>query len=468
MKPDDNLLLYFAGHGQLDDLTGDGYWIPVDGDAKNPGTWIANSFIKAVFSSEQVQAKNVVIIADSCYSGAMLRGGPSQMTIDGDYASKLVKAAAKRSRQIISSGGVEPVADGGADGHSLFAFYLINALRENDREVIDLENLFHTRVWKPVTEIGDQRPTVGRLKTPMDRDGQFVLYNEALVAAKQRQATHLKRTEVGTPDRMAVLRAKRQQLELESQKLDVETQRLEMENLRLEMENQKLEMTKQFLAQKQSLKLEKLKLEQQKRDLESKKMTLPVEPMTPKAAPPASEVIVETPRVASLAPSTAKAIPADHATASIAILPVNIEYAGSTFKVGPLTLVNALVDAVGKREDIRVSHSYFPDIDGPTENIVTLSSTDVKGVWRSGGFFSAPTLDVDRVVELGKKHGFDFAYSVFTKNNLELLEIHTYFIDVARKEVHEAQLNDVHFLTIKPPLLESCRKSLDKLNLSQR
>lgn len=115
-----------ACRGQLDELTGDGYWIPVDGDAKNPGTWIANSFIKAVLSSEQVQAKNVVVIADSCYSGAMLRGGPSQLTLDGDYMTKLVKAAAKRSRQVISSGGIEPVADGGADGHSLFAFYLSN------------------------------------------------------------------------------------------------------------------------------------------------------------------------------------------------------------------------------------------------------------------------------------------------------------------------------------------------------
>jgi len=36
-------------------------------------------------------------------------------------------------------------------------------------------------VWKPVTEIGNQRPNVGRLKTPMDQDGQFVLYNAAWV-----------------------------------------------------------------------------------------------------------------------------------------------------------------------------------------------------------------------------------------------------------------------------------------------
>lgn len=180
MDKDDNLFVYYAGHGQLDDFTGDGYWVPVEGELKDPGTWVANSYIKAVLSSEKLQAKNVVVIADSCYSGSMLRGGPSLMSLDDrKYREKLAQKAALRSRQVISSGGVEPVADGGADGHSLFAYYLIEALQKNNREVIDLENLFHTRVWTKVTEIGDQRPNVGRLKTPMDQDGQFVLYNAA-------------------------------------------------------------------------------------------------------------------------------------------------------------------------------------------------------------------------------------------------------------------------------------------------
>jgi hypothetical protein len=194
MRKNDNLFIYYAGHGQLDDFTGDGYWVPAEGALKDPSSWVANSYIKAVLSSEKLQAKNVVVIADSCYSGSMLRGGPSLMSLDDQrYREKLVQKASLRSRQVISSGGVEPVADGGADGHSLFAFYLINALRKNDREVIDLENLFHTKVWKPVTEIGNQRPNVGRLKTPMDQDGQFVLYNMALASAQAKHRQLLSR-----------------------------------------------------------------------------------------------------------------------------------------------------------------------------------------------------------------------------------------------------------------------------------
>jgi len=190
MDKTDNLLIYYAGHGQLDDLTGDGYWVPAEGGLKDPSTWVSNSLVKKVLGSDRVLAKNVIVIADSCYSGSMLRGGPSLMSLDDRrYLDKLRKQSMKRSRQVISSGGVEPVADGGAQGHSLFAYYLINALKENNREVIDLENLFHTKVWRPVTEIGNQRPNVGRLKTPMDQDGQFVLYNAALTRAKSRAAS---------------------------------------------------------------------------------------------------------------------------------------------------------------------------------------------------------------------------------------------------------------------------------------
>jgi len=180
LGPNDNLLVYFAGHGQLDDLTGEGYWIPVDGQAKDTSSWLPNSLVKNILSSEQVKGKNIVVIADSCYSGSLLRGGPSLLSADdARYEARLQELALRKSRQVISSGGVEPVADGGRDGHSLFAYYLIKALRENRRQVIDIENILHSAVWKPVSEIGGQRPSLGRLKTAMDEDGQFVLVSAA-------------------------------------------------------------------------------------------------------------------------------------------------------------------------------------------------------------------------------------------------------------------------------------------------
>lgn len=176
LNESDNLLIYYAGHGQLDEFTGDGYWIPVDGKHKNAGTWISHLLVKSILSSERVKAKNIALISDSCYAGALLRSGPSPVsTRDDKYQGKILALSARKSRQVFTSGGLEPVADGGRDGHSLFAYYFLKALKENPRDIIDLENLFYSRVWGPVAEIGDQRPYVGRLKTLMDENGQFVL-----------------------------------------------------------------------------------------------------------------------------------------------------------------------------------------------------------------------------------------------------------------------------------------------------
>lgn len=75
LEATDNFFVYFAGHGQLDDLTGDGYWIPVEGKQKDPVSWVSHSDVKNILGSEKVRAKNIVVIADSCYSGTLLRGG---------------------------------------------------------------------------------------------------------------------------------------------------------------------------------------------------------------------------------------------------------------------------------------------------------------------------------------------------------------------------------------------------------
>lgn len=180
LKEHDNLLIYYAGHGQVDEFLGDGYWIPFDAKPKNPGTWVSHSSIRNILSSEMLKAKNIALISDSCYSGALLRSGPSPFPLtDQDYKHKIVGLSSLRSRQVFTSGGVEPVADGGRDGHSLFAYYFLRALKDNRMDFIDLENLFYTYVWKPVAEIGDQRPYVGRLKTLMDENGQFVLLSRS-------------------------------------------------------------------------------------------------------------------------------------------------------------------------------------------------------------------------------------------------------------------------------------------------
>jgi uncharacterized caspase-like protein len=110
LKENDNLLIYYAGHGQLDLFTGDGYWIPVDGKHKNAGSWVSHLMVKSILSSERVKAKNIALISDSCYASALLRSGPSPVSTDNDkYEGKILALSARKSRQVFTSGGLEPV-----------------------------------------------------------------------------------------------------------------------------------------------------------------------------------------------------------------------------------------------------------------------------------------------------------------------------------------------------------------------
>ena len=45
LGPDDNLLIYYAGHGYVDEETEEGYWLPVDAVEDDPVDWISNSTI---------------------------------------------------------------------------------------------------------------------------------------------------------------------------------------------------------------------------------------------------------------------------------------------------------------------------------------------------------------------------------------------------------------------------------------
>ena len=180
---DDNLLIYYAGHGQLDPLTETGYWIPVEAGLYDESGWIAFSRIKTLLTGSGVKVKSVMVLTDSCYGGALSRSGPTPghkgPTDDNyqQYQRKLNRLAQKRSRQIIASGGYEQVPD-----RSDFASLLKQALEENTYPMVDLEYLFFGKVYPKLKFIGQQEPAFARLVSGPDDDGQFVLLQSTAVA----------------------------------------------------------------------------------------------------------------------------------------------------------------------------------------------------------------------------------------------------------------------------------------------
>jgi uncharacterized caspase-like protein len=135
LKPEDNLLVYYAGHGELSDDGQTGYWIPVDGQPGLNNTWISNRAVSDILDT--MQAKHVLVVADSCYSGALtgaalplFAGGGDKA---GDWGAWVKTMSESRSRIALTSGGLQPVPDTGTGKHSYFARALLNVLEDNNR-----------------------------------------------------------------------------------------------------------------------------------------------------------------------------------------------------------------------------------------------------------------------------------------------------------------------------------------------
>ncbi len=164
---EDSVFIYYAGHGLYDEEGNLGWWIPVEGQPKNPGTFITNASIRDYIKG--MRARHVYLVADSCFSGSLF-GSRALAPINDQWIARL---AVKQSRWGLTSGGTEPVADRGKDGHSPFAYHLINLLRENADPYL-IPSRIVDRLAPLVANMTDQTPRSEPIRGAGDEGGQFV------------------------------------------------------------------------------------------------------------------------------------------------------------------------------------------------------------------------------------------------------------------------------------------------------
>lgn len=150
--PNDSVTVYYAGHGYLNEKTGNGYWIPGDAKASSPENWISNNDIAKLLGN--IPAKQLLLVSDSCYSGALTK----QQWVGAGRVDP-ARILAKRSVTVMSSGGEEPVSDEGKDGHSIFAYSFMNTLK-SIKKVESAGQVFDT-VKAEVTKEFPQQPQYG-------------------------------------------------------------------------------------------------------------------------------------------------------------------------------------------------------------------------------------------------------------------------------------------------------------------
>ena len=166
ISENDNLLIYYAGHGHLDEGAGEGYWLPVDADPEDPSNWLMTDQI--VGQIRAMSAKHVLIVSDSCFSGVLTRG----IKIVKKTPSYIARMTNSKARLALTSGGLEPVADSGGSGHSVFAAKFISLLEAN-QAVLDGTQLF-SELRPEVMLNSDQTPEYGRIRKAGDGGGDFL------------------------------------------------------------------------------------------------------------------------------------------------------------------------------------------------------------------------------------------------------------------------------------------------------
>ncbi len=174
----DNLLIYYAGHGELDERNQRGYWLPVDAEPNSTANWISNIAITDVLNSMTVQ--QLLVVADSCYAGTLTRSSVGRLEgglSEGERTRLLSVMAKQRSRMVLTSGGVEPVLDSAGGVHSAFAQAFLGVLRANVGLLPGQELFGHLRLR--VASVADrvqmrQVPEYAPIKFAGHESGDFV------------------------------------------------------------------------------------------------------------------------------------------------------------------------------------------------------------------------------------------------------------------------------------------------------
>lgn len=123
-RPQDSVVVYYAGHGDVEPNTGQGYWQLADAQSTNPRSWLSNGDIGRLLRA--IGASQVALVSDSCYSGTLV----GAERIRGSDALNPDEVLGRKAAVVLTSGGNEPVSDEGRHGHSPFAWNLMQSWRQ--------------------------------------------------------------------------------------------------------------------------------------------------------------------------------------------------------------------------------------------------------------------------------------------------------------------------------------------------
>jgi len=159
---EDNLLIFYAGHGWWDQIADIGYWLPADANKSYKTEWFRNSTLCDYI--REINSKHTLLITDACFGGSIFK--TRSISMEATRAIQMLYELP--SRKAMTSGTLTEVPD-----RSSFVKFLIERLRENKEKCLSSEQLFSSfRI--AVINNSDVIPQYGEIKNVGDQGGDFI------------------------------------------------------------------------------------------------------------------------------------------------------------------------------------------------------------------------------------------------------------------------------------------------------
>jgi caspase domain-containing protein/WD40 domain-containing protein/glucodextranase-like protein len=169
LKPEDNLLIFYAGHGLWDEQRKQGYWLPRDAMRDRRADWISNSDLRDAIRG--IKARHILLISDACFAGGIFQSREAF----GAASSAFAELENLASRTAMTSGARTTVPD-----RSVFMEYLLRRLKENTEERLPALELFN-KIRLPVINNSPAQkdgfrptPLYGTIHEVGDEGGDFI------------------------------------------------------------------------------------------------------------------------------------------------------------------------------------------------------------------------------------------------------------------------------------------------------
>jgi hypothetical protein len=166
-NPNDELFIFFAGHGIYDDVFKEGYIISSDSKAgdESKTSYLSHSNLRTMINN--IPCNHILLVMDVCFGGTfdpLIATRGTEMYSEVDLSQFVERKMAYKSRMYITSGGKEYVPDGRAGYHSPFARKMLEAFRDyggSDKILTVNEILQYIEKVEPQPrcgEFGDNEP----------------------------------------------------------------------------------------------------------------------------------------------------------------------------------------------------------------------------------------------------------------------------------------------------------------------